>query len=478
MSMSDTSVSPPASISPAHPLRARITAEFRALWQLAWPIMIGQLAVVGISVTDVAMAGHASSQDLAGVSLGVAIWNLVMMSIMGVMMSVSPLVAHLVGAKDFEGVPHVVRQGLWKALIVGLLGLAVCFASASVFDAMELDPVEHVVAGGFVQIGGLAMPAFAIYRTLYGYSASIDQTKPMMVISILALLLNIFINWMLVFGHLGFEALGGLGCAWSTTICMWFNMIALLLWMQRDKAYARTWPLSHFEWPHWKTLAEMFRLGLPVGITYLAEASAFCLIALLVARFGSTEVASHQVALNFTSFTFMVPLSLGVALLTRVGQALGAGDPREARFRSWVGVAGALFIAVVTASIMVLFSKQIASIYTSDALVAQRAATLLLLAALFQLSDCTQVVISFAMRGYKVTRAPLAIHMVAFWVFSLPLGYLLGVAPDWNLPRPDHPLGAVGFWIALIVGLSVAAIGLTFLLRLTARQMIMESEAA
>jgi MATE family multidrug resistance protein len=369
-----------------------------------------------MAVVDVAMAGHASANDLAGVSLGVSIWNMVIITIMGIMMSVSPLVAHYVGARDFHRVPHLVRQGLWKALGVGVIAFVLSNLAAQVFDFMSLDTVVRDLASDFVFITSFALPAFACYRVLYGYCTSINQTKPIMVIALGALALNAFINWLLVFGNWGFPRMGGLGCAWATLLCVWFNLLGLLWWMR------------------------------------------------------SSQVAAHQIALNFTSLVFMVPLSLGVALLTRVGQSLGAGDPVVARFRAWVGVGAALCFAVVSAAGMAVFNQQIANAYTTDAAVAAVAAHLLFLAAIFQLSDATQVVTSCAIRGYKVTRSPMVVHLTAFWVFSLPLGYALGIAPDWLPWRPAQPLAAQGFWIALVVGLTVAALGLVVLLRQITRR--------
>ena len=471
-------LTPPAFTPGSTPLRA----EIRALWLLAWPIMVGQLANIGMSVADVAMAGHASAQDLAGVSLGVSVWNMVIITLMGIMMSVNPLVAHHVGAKELDQIPHVVRQALWKSLFLGLIAGGILQASALIFDFMALEPATREVAVGFVQITSFAMPAFAAYRVLYGYSASLGQTKPMMVVALGVLLLNIFVNWLLVFGHWGFAPQGGLGCAWSTLLCVWANLGGLLWWMRRSPAFASTWPLAQWEWPHWPKLRSLLKIGLPIGVTYFAETSAFALIALLVARFGSHQVAAHQVALNFTSLIFMVPLSLGVAVLTRVGHALGAGDPQAARFRAWVGVAVGLGFALVSASGIAIWRAEIASLYTNDPVVIALAAQLLLLAAVFQLSDAAQVVTAGAIRGYKITRAPMWVQVLAFWVVSLPLGYVLGiapqVAPDWLRALswfPTQPQQAAGFWLALVLGLTVAGGGLMLLLRHVARAHLVDA---
>ena len=186
---------------------------------------------------------------------------------------------------------------------------------------------------------------------------------------------------------------------------------------------------------------------------------------LAVATVVAGSVAAHQIALNFSSLVFMLPLSLGIALLTRVGQALGAGDPVAARFRSAVGVGTSVGLAVLSAILMAVFNHQIAAAYTTDAPVAALAASLLFLAAIFQISDGLQVSTSCAIRGYKVTRVPMAIHLTAFWVVSLPLGCVLGLAPSWAPWHPAQPMMAQGFWIALIVGLSVAGIALAWLLQ-------------
>ncbi len=419
---------------------------------------------MGMGVADVAMAGHASAQDLAGVSLGVAIWHMVIIALMGILMAVSPIVAQHVGARAFAQIPGVVRQALWKALGLGLISMLVANGAAQLFNHMPIEPQVRDVAIGFVLVISFAMPAFCCYRVLYGYSASMGETKPMMLIALTALLLNIVINYALVFGNWGFPKLGGVGCAWATLLCVWFDLVAIVWWIRRSPAYRKAQPLTQYEPAHWPQIRGLLRIGLPIGVTYFAESSAFSLIALLVAGFGTEQVAAHQIALNFSALVFMVPMSLGIALLTRVGQALGAQDPQAARFRAWHGVGLAFAVALVSAVSIALFNDQIANAYTNDAAVAALAAHLLVFAALFQLPDAVQVSTSCAIRAYKVTRSPMLIHMTAFWGICLPLGCVLGLAPAWLPWRPVEAMAAQGFWIALVVGLSIAAIGLVWLL--------------
>jgi MATE family multidrug resistance protein len=456
----------------ASPSSAVVT-EIKAMWKLAWPMLVGQLATVGMGVADVAMTGHVSAEELAAVSLGASVWSIVLVTVMGIMMAINTVVAHEMGAANYGLIPHSVRQSLWKGVGVGLLACAAANLATLLFDHIGLDEAVNHKASMFLHIISLGMPAFACYRALYGYTTSINQTKPVMVIAIGGLLFNVFVNWLLVFGNLGMPRMGAVGCAVATAAGMWLMLAAMVAWMRVAPAYAQTFPFTHWEWPNRAEIGSMLRLGLPIGVTYFAEVSAFGAVSLLVARFGVVQVSAHQIALNFASLVFMVPLSFGIALITRVGQSLGEGNPRKARFVSWVGVAMSIAFGALSAGFIALFRWEIARAYTSDPQVQQLCVQLLLFAALFQLSDATQVAASSAIRGYKVTRQPMVIQLVAFWVFSLPLGYVLGLAPAWFPWSPQAPMAAFGFWIGLVLGLTVAALLLAKSLQKLARRRVL-----
>lgn len=455
-----------------------VRAEIATLWKLSWPMLVGQLATVGMGVADVAMTGHVSAEELAAVSLGASVWSIVLVTVMGTMMAINTVVAHEIGGGRYDKIPHSVRQSLWKGLIVGLVACLAANLATLLFDHIGLEQAVADRAALFLHVTSVGMPAFACYRALYGYTTSINQTKPIMVIAILGLLFNVASNWLLVFGNWGFPQLGAVGCAVSTAVGMWLMLIAMVAWIKFSSAYRMTYPFTKMEGPDWKEIREMFRLGLPIGVTYFAEVSAFGLISLLVARFGVVQVSAHQVALNFASLVFMVPLSFGIGLLTRVGQAMGEGNPVRARFVAWVGVGMSVAFGVLSAAFIAIFRWEIARAYTSDPAVQEACVHLLLFAALFQLSDATQVATASAIRGYQVTRPPMIIQLVAFWGFSLPLGYILGIAPAWFGLAPSAPMETTGFWIGLVLGLTIAAVLLTWSFDRLSRQKVRAAQAA
>jgi MATE family multidrug resistance protein len=440
-------------------------------------MLVGQLATVGMGVADVAMTGHVSAAELAAVSLGTSVWSIILVTVMGVMMAVNSVVAHEMGAGRFDKISHSVRESLWMGAIVGIAGCVAANLCTLLFDHIGLEQAVADRAKTFLHIISLGMPAFACYRALYGYTTSINQTKPIMVIALLGLLYNIVVNWLFIFGNFGFPKLGALGCAVATASGVWLMLAAMVAWIKVSAAYRSTYPFTRWEGPNWSEIGSMLRLGLPIGVTHFAEVSAFGIVSLLVARFGVVQVSAHQVALNFTSLVFMVPLSFSIGALTRVGQSMGEGNPVKARFVAWVGTGMCISFGVLSALGIALFRWQIAAMYSSDAAVQATCASLLLLAAIFQLSDSTQVAAASAIRGYKVTRSPMVIQMIAFWGVALPAGWVLGWAPGWFPWSLGAPMQAQGFWIGLVLGLTVAAVLLAWELQQLSKRRIREAAA-
>lgn len=447
--------------------------DIRATWHLAWPIAVSQLASTGASFIDTVMAGHVSANDLAAVSVGSSIWTTLTITMLGYLLATSPIVAHKVGENNSSSVAGIAQQALVQALIISVIAFVIAYLIAPIFPLLGLIPEVAQKATDFLKAICWGLPAFAFYRVLYSYSAALKHTKPMMVISLFCLLLNIPANWILIHGHFGFPALGGVGCGWATAFCIWVNLFLLAGWILFTQHYKHTHPFR--AWQGWNLAAQkqLFKLGLPIGVMFLVEVSAFSLIALLIAKLGTVAVAAHQIALNFSSLTFMIPMAVGTALTVRVGQAVGAKSFDEARAIGQNGMWLGLGIAILTGCLMIFGSHWIANWYTEDSAVLLLAAHLIVLAGIFQFSDITQVVSAGVLRGYKVTRVPMMIHMASFWVIGIPLGYLLSFGIG-----DFAGLGVRGYWIALIIALTLTALALQFLFRHISKSQITQQRLA
>ena len=438
----------------------QFTHESRALLRLASPIILSQIAQVLVGFLDTVMSGHAGAMEQAVVGIGVALWIPVFVSLMSVVQAVSPIIAHHFGAGDHAAVVRDAREGLWLAGIVSLVPLALVPWAPDLLTLAGIAPALAERAGVFLWGIGLGMPAALVYRSLAFYSASINQTAPVMFLSFFGLGVNAQLNWVLIYGHFGFPAMGGAGCGWATGIGMWVALMALVLWTRHAAVYKpyflwRAWTL-----PTWPAQKRLLRVGLPMGGAGFAEVAAFSSIAVLVGRFGEAQIAAHQIALNFSALIFMLPMGLSSATTIRVGQSLGAGNPRSARYIAWHGIVVGLLIAAAAIGPIILLRHQVAVIYSSDHAVQVLAANLLLFAAFWQLFDATQVCAIGALRGYKITLMPMVLMLVAFWAIGVPAGTWLayrGIAGE--------PLKVYGFWIGLVVGLVLVSTSLVLGLR-------------
>ena len=430
--------------------------ECRALLRLGAPIILSQVAQIVMGLLDTVMAGHAGAFELAVVGLGVSLYIPVFIGLMSVVQAVSPLIAHHFGAGDRDAVVHDAREGVWLALFVGALPLVLVPWAPSLLTLFHIEPALAERAGVFLWGIALGLPAALVYRALTFYSSSINETRPVMLLAWVGVAVNAFLNWVLIYGHLGLPAMGGAGCGWATGIGMWVALAALVAWTARASAYKPYYLWRAWRRPSWPAQARLLRLGLPMGGAGVAEVAAFSSIGVLVGRFGDVQIAAHQIALNASALVFMVPMGISAAITVRVGHALGAGDPRAARQVAWSGIGLGLVIGLLAIVPIILGRHLVAAIYSSDAAVQSLAANLLLFAAFWQLFDATQVTAIGGLRGYKVTVLPMVLMLVAFWGLGVPIGTWLGW---WGLPG-GAPLQVYGFWVGLVVGLVSVSIGL------------------
>lgn len=437
--------------------RQAVFSEGSYLLKLAMPILIAQAAQVGVGAVDTLMAGHASANDLAAVALGTNVFLTLYITFLGIMTALQPIIAQLYGAGETSKIGVHGRQGLWFGLFLGIFGMLLLWGLIKPLQSV-LDMKNAYVNQtfhDFIFYIAMSMPAAMIHRAFYAYASSLNRPIPIMVVSTVALLLNIPMNYIFVYGKFGLPAMGGAGCGLASMICFWFNAIVLGVYVTKNHYFTNFGLWQRFEWPNWITQKNLIRLGIPIGLSFFLEVSLFTFISLLVARFGIIQVAAQQVVISITSLIYMIPQSIGIALAVCVGQAIGAGQYERARFISGLGLLIGLILACCTGILLLVFRHFWVGLYIQDTAVIALGANLLIFAAVFQLSDATQTITSYALRGYKLTKIPMLIHAFSFWGLGLGLGCLLGLYFNMQL---------YGFWTALVIALTGAAVALVWYL--------------
>jgi MATE family multidrug resistance protein len=439
--------------------------ELRTQLKLALPIFGGQLAQSANGFVDTVMAGRVSALDLAAVAVGASIWVPVFLFMTGMLMSATSVLARHVGANQLDRINPLVHQVVAVAVALGLVSVLILCNVAPLLTWMDVDPAIRPMVVDYLFGLSWGMPAIAIVLALRSYTEALSHTRPVLLISVVGLLANIPINYVLIYGKLGVPAMGGVGCGWATAIVMWIMAILMLVYVHRHRAYSMA-RLSMRPW-YWepKTIAYLLRLGLPVGLTIFFEVSVFCIIALLISQSGAEIVAGHQLALNFTSLVFMLPLSFALAATTRVGHARGRQDEPGLRIAISIAFKITMVIGALMVTMLVFGRHWIPLIYTDNAQVIALASYLLLFAALYQVSDAIQVTANGCLRGFEDTTIPMVLTLFAYWGVGLPIGYVLATT-DMLVPA----MGPSGFWLGLFAGLSSAAVLLAFRLRWRLRQ--------
>ena len=439
----------------AQPLR-QLVAEALRLFRFALPLVIGQAAAVGMGLTDVFMAGQASVEDLAGVTLGNSITIFVFLILGGILFANSPLIGHHFGANDHSALRHQFHQCLWLALPLGIIASAVMTGGLWLVGQLGAEPQVVAIARGYMLPMIAAVFGFHLMFWLRTTLEAVSLPRAVMVVNIAGLLLNILLDYALVFGHWGLPKLGGVGCGWATLIVVFFQVVAFALWLQRSRATRAMKLFAQLARPKLRAMGDIFRLGLPISVSILFEFSFFGIIPLIVASLGSEVLSGHSIAHQFDGLMFIVSLGIGQALTVAISQHIGAQSRSKAWLSCRAGLALIAAIACSQVSIYLLFPEAIARFFNNDPSVQAIAVELLLIAAIYRFSDAIAVGAISALRGYKITKAPMAVQFVAFWLVGFPLAYSLAMTDFWG-----PAMGVIGFWIGAAVALSVSALCLT-----------------
>jgi MATE family multidrug resistance protein len=429
-------------------------AEARELMKLAGPLALTQLAQMAIMTTDVIMLGHLSTQALASAALGNTVFFFTWLIGCGPVAAVSPMIAHILGAQpnNRAGVRAAVRMGFWSVLLLSIPLIVFLLFTKPLLLALGQKPELADGAGRFVTMLCWGLPFSLGYQVLRNFSTALSRPNASLIVMVLAIGFNACGDYALIFGHFGAPKLGLVGAGVASASSYTFSFLAMVtvVWLMPGLSKYRIF--RRFHRPHLEKLMEVFRLGMPIGMTMIFEAMLFNSATLIMGTFGTAAVAAHMIALNVPSITFMVPLGIGMAATVRVGLAAGAGDGEAVRRAGYTAIfMGGAFMGF-TAVLLWIFPREIASVYFANAVANAQVIALAVLflhvAAVFQIVDGIQVVGALSLRGLKDARAPMWIAGASYWLAGFPvcIGLAFGL----------HMKG-LGIWIGLAFGLLVAA---------------------
>ncbi len=440
-------------------------SNLRRIAALAWPIWIGQLALVAYGVADTMMTARYGATDLAALGLGVSIYISIFLGLSGVLQALTPFLAHIFGAQRFSEIGHAARQGVWLAIFLAVIGSTALLFPQPLLSLAKPSPLLFAKASDYLHAIAYALPAslgFAVFSSL---NNAIAKPKMVMLLQVFGLFLKIVLNAGFIYGYLGLPELGGPGCGVATAIVAWLNLFLAYCFLRSSKHH-RAYDLFTPGWsaPDWTVLKAILKLGLPIGLAYFIEVTSFAFMAIFIARLGENALAAHQIAANIGAVMYMLPLSLASATSTLVAQSLGARELLLARRLTWAGVRLACLSSASVGILIWLAREPILRLYTHDANVIETALPLFIFIACYNFFDALQSTIGFVLRAYHVVLMPMLINAGALWGVGLLGGCILGLNLfGWQ--SPPAIAGVLGFWFSNSAALVVLAITLSLYLR-------------
>jgi multidrug resistance protein, MATE family len=423
--------------------------ESRATLLLALPIILGQVSQMLMGVTDSVMIGRTGTVPLAASSFGVSVFNILFIVGVGILTPVGVFASRSRGAGRHDEAGEYLRHGLVVAFAAGAVGVGIILYLGGHLVWFHQSPEVVGAVNPFLMLIGLSlMPVFA-YLALRQFAESMGRPWVPMLIVLGGVMLNAFLNWVLIYGHLGVPALGLTGSGIATLVSRTLASAVIFTWLRLDPKMREAWPKRWLAPISRDRMRRMLAVGMPVSGSLLFEGGAFAAATVMVGWLGAPALAAHQVAISCAALTFMAPLGLSMAVGIRIGAAAGAGH--HAKLRSiWLGAIGLSAVqSFLFTAVFLVWGRLIASFFIGDSLVISTASKLLVVAAVFQVFDGAQVINSAALRGLTDVKVPAAITFISYWVVAIPLGYMLGIRGAW---------GPQGIWIGLAAGLAGAAI--------------------
>lgn len=433
-----------------------ILNESKQLVKLSWPILIAQLSLASLGVIDTIMAGQVSTDDLAAIGLGSSILFPVMMLAVGLLITITTLVAKQFGKKDFRQMEVFFQQGIWLSIPLGIITFFLLINSSWVLNLLPLTDKVFQLSNDYLFYIAFGLPALSVYFVFRYFWEAIGLTLPTMWISLLTILINVPLNAIFIYGWGGVDAYGASGCGIASAITIWLILIVAIVYALLSKKitpYLNLKP-SNFKFPIWKGgIQNILLLGIPNTFAILFEVSLFSFIGLFIAVLGTKVIASQQIGVSYTSLLFMLPLSISMAITIRVSQAYGKSQKKEVYNRIYSGLLMSLIAGIFLAVFTYFLKEPITKLFTDDVEVFKLAVGLLGIAAIYQVFDSIQASCSGALRGLHNTNIIMWVTFVCFWGIGLGIGYLFAFTPVFF-----EPMGVKGFWYSIVIGFFVATI--------------------
>ncbi|MDP3223657.1 MAG: MATE family efflux transporter [Rubrivivax sp.] len=441
---------------------SRIGTSARRIVPLAWPVFVGQIAVLSYATLDTLLVSRVGAAELAALAVGGAAYITVFIGLNGVVLAISPIVGQLFGAQRHADAGCQVHQAVWIALVLAAIGSAVLLVPDPFLALAQTSAEVEAKVRGFLSVLALSLPASMLFTVFRGFNTAVSRPRAVMRLQLIGLAIKVPLSTALALGvpAWGFDGLGLQGCAIATAVAMW-SQVLLAAWVLRHDSFYDRFVLwgRGLDRPDPAALRNILKLGVPLGASILVEVTGFAFMAFFIARLGTTPVAGHQIAANLVTLMFMLPLALGNATTTLVAQAIGAGDWRDARRLSWHGVLLGCGVAAVLGCVVLLLREPVLRLYTGNPAVFAAAMPLIAWLVVFHIADAAQIIAAFVLRAYKITTVPLLIYVAALWGVGQGGGYWLAFNVGGDVPVSLQ--GATGYWIASTAGLVLAALALT-----------------
>ena len=426
--------------------------DFKKLLSLAIPLIIANIAMVGMEVIDTIMAGQASAEDLAGLAIGGNIWLVIEMAMYGVLSAITPRIARFYGDSNTFEITREAQQALLLASFLGIISMFVMLAAVPLIPYLGTSEQVTQIAQGYTEVIAYSLPISGIGWVIFGILEGHSLTRFIVLSSLVAVLLNFVLDYIFVFGKMGVPALGGIGCAWTTTTIYWLWGIAGIIYTAKHKKLKDYKIYSHWPRINFARWRAILALGLPISLAILAEEGFFSFSALLIAPLGTEPLGAHQITIQIVSLVLMFGLGIGQATSIYVAKSIGKSNPGLMKKYVKSGFRLIALFGTLVGVFVFIFRNELPQLFSQDAGITEISSALMLFAPFYLLLDVLQAWSAQTLRGFEDTKIPMFMQIISYWVIGFPLGYSLGATELWG-----NNYGIYGFWIGIFSGIFIGS---------------------